>query len=318
MKLSIIIPCYNVGLYVERAVRSVQEQPFEDWELILVDDGSTDNTLARLKELAEEDSRIQIISQKNRGVSAARNAGLEKAQGDWILFVDGDDWIESEILSTFLSVDLLSVDILIFAFVLHKPKGKNITYFPPIDSRDMFVKYILGHRLIIPCMVFRRSLIIGNNLCFDEHTYYGEDKEFMMKALLLSRGMLNIRKVEYHYDMTRVNSAMNSSKFNEKQLTALTAIDRVVEFTKEFGSELEQKAINIHKCISTIFVYKRYLSLANFEQRMKYDAMFEERIKEGFRAYVPMKLYRYVVMFYLLKSIYVLSKNLFKKILSCI
>jgi glycosyltransferase involved in cell wall biosynthesis len=318
MKLSIIIPCYNVGAYVERAVCSVLEQPFEDWELILVDDGSTDDTLVRLKKLAGEDNRIQIISQKNKGVSAARNVGLEKAQGNWILFIDGDDWIESEILSTFLSVDLLSVDILIFAFVLHKPKGKNITYFPPVDSHDMFIKYILGHRLIIPCMAFRRSLIIENNLCFDEHTYYGEDKEFMMKALLLSRGMLNIRKVEYHYDMTRMNSAMNSSEFNEKQLTALTAIDRVVEFTKKFGNELEQKAINIHQCISTIFVYRSFLVLANSEQRMKYDAMFEKRISEGFKIHASMKLCRYVVMFYLLKSIYLLNRSLFKRILSFI
>ena len=303
---------------MERAVCSVLEQPFEDWELILVDDGSTDDTLVHLKKLAGEDNRIQIISQKNKGVSAARNVGLEKAQGSWILFIDGDDWIESEILSTFLSVDLSSVDILIFGFVLHKPKGKNIICFPPIDGCDMFIKYVLGHRLIIPCMFFRRSLIIENSLYFDEQTHYGEDKEFMMEALLLSHGVLNIRKVEYHYDMTRENSAMNNSVFNDKQLTALWAIDRVVEFTRKFGNELEQKAINLHQCISTIYVYKRYLSLANLEQRMKYDTMFEKRIEEGFSIHAPIKLCRYVVVFYLLKMIYVLNRNLFRRILSYI
>lgn len=318
MKLSIIIPCYNIASYIERAVDSILSQSFRDLEIILVNDGSTDNTLNYLQVLAARDNRIQVISQENRGVSVARNVGLANAHGDWILFVDGDDWIESEILSTFLSVDLSSVDILIFGFVLHKPKGKNIICFPPIDGCDMFIKYVLGHRLIIPCMFFRRSLIIENSLYFDEQTHYGEDKEFMMEALLLSHGVLNIRKVEYHYDMTRENSAMNNFVFNDKQLTALWAIDRVVEFTRKFGNELEQNAINLHQCISTIYVYKRYLSLANLEQRMKYDTMFEKRIEEGFSIHAPMKLCRYVVIFYLLKLIYVLNRHLFRRILSYI
>jgi len=315
MKLSIIIPCYNIASYIERTISSIASQSFNDLEIILVNDGSTDNTLDYLKLLAEKDNRIQVISQENRGVSAARNVGLVNAQGDWILFVDGDDWIELGILPVLQAVDLSSVDILVFGFIIHKFNGMNIQYLPPIDSQDMFIKYVLGSRLHLGGIFFRRSFLIERVLSFNEQTYYGEDKEFMMRALLLSDGVLNIPKVEYHYDMTRMNSAMNSSKFNEKQLTALEAIDRVVEFTREFGNELEQRAIEIHQCISTIFVYKKYLSLANFEQRMKYDAMFEERIKGGFRVHAPMKLCRYVIIFYLLKSIYVLNKNLFKKIL---
>ena len=315
MKLSIIIPCYNIASYIERAVDSILSQSFQDWEIILINDGSTDNTLDYLKILAAKDNRIQVISQENRGVSVARNVGLANAHGDWILFVDGDDWIESGILSVLQTVDLSSVDILVLGFIIHKFNGMSIQYLPPIDSRDMFIKYVLGSRLHLGGIFFRRSFLIESDLCFDEQTYYGEDKEFMMRALLLSSSVLNLRKVEYHYDMTRMNSAMNTSMFNEKQLTALTAIDRVVEFTKEFGNELERKAINIHQCISTIFVYKRYLSLANLEQRMKYDTMFEKRIEEGFSIHAPMKLCRYVVIFYLLKLIYVLNRHLFRRIL---
>ena len=316
MKLSIIIPCYNIASYIGRAVSSITSQSFENWEIILVNDGSTDNTLDYLKKLAGQDSRIQVVSQKNSGVSAARNAGLAKAQGDWILFVDGDDWIESEVLSNFSSVDLSSIDILIFGFILHKPHGKNVLYMPPSDVRNMFISYVLGHRLIIPCMFFRRSLIVENGLHFDEQTYYGEDKEFMMKALLLSRGVLNIQKIEYHYDMTRTNSATNQSKYNERQLTLLFAIDRVVNFVDQHGNAEEKEAIAVHNAINTLYVYKRYLRLATSEQRKKYDSMFLERIKSAFKISPRISKNRYIVMFYLLKVVYSISPSIFQRILT--
>lgn len=316
MRLSVIIPCYNIALYIERTVSSILSQSFNDIEIILVNDGSTDNTLGCLKKLAEKDSRIQIVSQKNRGVSAARNTGLSKAQGDWVLFVDGDDWIEPEVLSNFSSVDLSSIDILIFGFILHKPHGKNVLYMPPSDVCNIFISYVLGHRLIIPCMFFRRSLIVENGLLFDEQTYYGEDKEFMMKALLLSRGVLNIQKVEYHYDMTRTNSATNQSKYNEKQLTLLFAIDRVVNFVDQHGNAEEKEAIAVHNAINTLYVYKRYMRLATFEQRKKYDSMFLERIKFAFKISPHISKNRYIVMFYLLKVVYSISPSIFQRILT--
>ena len=315
MKLSVIIPCYNIALYIERTVSSIISQSFNDLEILLINDGSTDNTLDCLKELAEKDSRIQIISQENKGVSSARNAGLAKAQGDWILFVDGDDWIEPEIFSDFLSVDLSSIDILIFGFILHKPHGKNVLYMPPSDVRNIFISYVLGHRLIIPCMFFRRSLIVENSLHFDEQTYYGEDKEFMMKALLLSHGVLNIQKIEYHYDMTRNSSATNQSKYNERQLTLLFAIDRVVNFVSRYGNAEEQEAIAVHNAINTLYVYKRYLRLATSEQRNKYDSMFLGRIESAFKISPHISKNRYIVLFYLLKIVYSISPSIFQRIL---
>lgn len=316
MRISVIIPCYNVASYIERTVTSILSQSFGELELILINDGSTDSTLHKLSSIATKDPRVVVVNQKNIGVSSARNAGLARAQGDWILFVDGDDWIEPEVLSNFSSLDLSSIDILIFGFILHKPKGKNVLYLPPSNVRNMFISYVLGHRLIIPCMFFRRSLIVENGLYFDEQTYYGEDKEFMMKALLLSRGVLNIQKVEYHYDMTRTNSATNQSKYNERQLTLLFAIDRVVNFVDQHGNAEEKEAIAVHNAINTLYVYKRYLRLATSEQRKKYDSMFLERIKSAFKISPCISKNRYIVMFYLLKVVYSISPSIFQRILT--
>lgn len=316
MRISVIIPCYNVASYIERTVTSILSQSFGELELILINDGSTDSTLHKLSSIATKDPRVVVVNQKNIGVSSARNAGLARAQGDWILFVDGDDWIEPEVLSNFSSLDLSSIDILIFGFILHKPHGKNVLYMPPSDTRNMFISYVLGHRLIIPCMFFRRSLIVGNGLYFDEQTYYGEDKEFMMKALLLSRGVLNIQKIEYHYDMTRSNSATNQSKYNERQLTLLFAIDRVVNFVDQHGNAEEKEAIAVHNAINTLYVYKRYLRLATSEQRKKNDSMFLERIKSAFKISPRISKNRYIVMFYLLKFVYSISPSIFQRILT--
>lgn len=93
MKVSVIIPVYNVEKYLESCLESIKSQTFTDYELILINDGSTDESVAIMRRYAKTDARIRIISQSNRGVSAARNLGLSVAEGDYVLFVDSDDTI---------------------------------------------------------------------------------------------------------------------------------------------------------------------------------------------------------------------------------
>ena len=95
MKLSIIIPCYNVENFVQKCANSILVQKGFDCELIFVNDGSKDNTLHVLENLAIKDNRIKVINQENQGLSGARNTGIENAKGDYIMFVDADDWLES-------------------------------------------------------------------------------------------------------------------------------------------------------------------------------------------------------------------------------
>ncbi|GMO37902.1 MAG: hypothetical protein Ta2B_17610 [Termitinemataceae bacterium] len=96
--ISVIIPVYNVEHYLRRCLDSVLAQTFTDFECILIDDGSPDKSPAICDEYAKKDSRFVVIHQANAGVSAARNAGLDIAQGEWITFVDSDDWIEPDML----------------------------------------------------------------------------------------------------------------------------------------------------------------------------------------------------------------------------
>ena len=91
MLFSIIVPVYNAEIYLRNTIESVDSQSFRDWQLILVNDGSSDKSLEICQEYSAKDSRIQVLSQENRGVSAARNAGIDAAQGEYIMFLDSDD-----------------------------------------------------------------------------------------------------------------------------------------------------------------------------------------------------------------------------------
>ena len=103
-KISIIIPVYNVEQYIKNCLESVINQTYDNWEIILIDDGSTDNSKAIYENIAIKNDKIKIFKQTNKGVSAARNLGIEKAQGDYIVFLDADDWIEKKFLERMLEV----------------------------------------------------------------------------------------------------------------------------------------------------------------------------------------------------------------------
>ena len=114
-KVSIIVPVYNTEKYLARCIDSILAQTFTDFELILVNDGSKDNSGKICDEYAQKDSRIVVIHKENGGVSSARNKGIDVAQGEWISFVDSDDWISSDFLSSFTyDADLMICGIELF------------------------------------------------------------------------------------------------------------------------------------------------------------------------------------------------------------
>lgn len=122
--ISIVMPCYNCETSLARTVRCVQAQTVSDWELIAVDDGSTDGTGAALDGLAQNDARIRAIHQANGGVSRARNIGMAAAGGEWLAFVDADDVLPPDALQTLLALDDGAADILCGAYTIrHTDEG---------------------------------------------------------------------------------------------------------------------------------------------------------------------------------------------------
>ncbi len=200
--LSIIIPAYNAAVYLQPCLDSIFSQEYTDFETIVIDDGSTDNTAT----LLEQYPQVKVIRQENQGMSTARNRGVEEAQGEYILFVDSDDLLTEGALATLASA-LTGEDIIGFnAKKLHEDTGEY-SFHPTVrepESCDGWT-YFCRHRLAIWQRAYRRQFMLDNNLRFVDGILRAEDDLFTTEALLAARCLKTINACLYIYRI-RANS----------------------------------------------------------------------------------------------------------------
>ena len=188
-KLSIIIPVYNSEKYLRRCIDSVTKQDPADCQVILIDDGSTDDSFEIMKEEAEKYNYIDIIHQKNQGVSMARNAGLKKATGEWIYFLDSDDELVSGAVKRILDFTAEKCEWLIFNYYKQiegtEKRFKNKISAGEMDKyqgKEAFPELLEEQLFMLQCgKVFRRDIIETNQLYFQKNVVYGEDIRFNLK-----------------------------------------------------------------------------------------------------------------------------------------
>lgn len=181
MKLSVIIPVYNTEKYLSRCVDSVLGQSFTDFELLLVDDGSTDDSGTICDEYAEKDNRVRVFHKENGGASSARNLGLDHAQGEWVTFIDSDDYIEDD----FFSIPFGN-GFDLFAQNWSYSNGEIKESFSScIAVRDIFQGFLSEHIhsdmfRTACCFFFKGNIINENNIRFETRFRLGEDTLFVM------------------------------------------------------------------------------------------------------------------------------------------
>lgn len=215
IKISIIVPVYNSETTLERCVVSLQHQTYTDIQIILVNDGSTDKSKAICDSFAQTDSRIYVIHQKNAGVSAARNAGLAHAAGEYIMFCDSDDWVEPDWCEKMLTVAEHSSTCLPVSNYWHEKDGvSSINYADRcaelkhmLCSSDMFALYKMDLLGIPWNKIYHRKAIEDNNLRFDESISLGEDLIFVIDYIkYISDGFIFISEPLYHYALGNMSS----------------------------------------------------------------------------------------------------------------
>ena len=185
-KVSVIIPAYNAAGFIENCIRSIQEQTYQNFEIIVVNDGSKDTTLDILKRLAKDDSRIIIIDQKNGGVSVARNTALVRATGEYLTMVDADDDIPSNALKNM--VDLMREDVdLVIGSHMQVRLGKKPYIEPNVEFRKDEINdnfRTIDPKIWFPwAKLFRRSVVADNNILYDTNISYGEDHIFNLSFI---------------------------------------------------------------------------------------------------------------------------------------
>lgn len=225
MRISVIIPCYNSARYLEDCMLSVLSQSMPDFEAILIDDGSTDDTLALAQRIAKRDRRVRVLSQENAGVSAARNLGLEHAQGEWIAFVDSDDLLPEKAFETMLAAASPDVDMVVCAHRTFSEDGAQETVIPQTRWMDLSgenKRRVAALRLIegdcvlnIMCnKLHRRALIERERLRLHPSVRIAEDALFNLEAVLCGQGIAYVNQVTYLY-RTHAASAMHTQQGGE-------------------------------------------------------------------------------------------------------
>ncbi len=253
--ISVIIAIYNPGKYLRTCLDSITCQTYKDLEIILVDDGSTDQSLAVCKEYAEKDSRIIVHHKENSGVSATRNAGIRLAHGEYFSFIDSDDYLEEDAYEYMMNlVQTHKVDIVTYEHFITKP-SKEIVHSSPDSAYGRFDRKqgmnILVHYFPFACnKLFSKKTIDG--LWFDETICRGEDGLFSRFAFDKADSVYFDKRPLYHYVQSE-DSAVRGS-FRTSQLTAVNLIPIYNAFFGEKYPEIYDYAMsNLLHLMTTLY-----------------------------------------------------------------
>ncbi len=227
--ISIIIPIYNSEGYLQRCIESARNQSYDNIEILLIDDGSTDRSGIICEEFAAKDNRIRVFHQTNSGVSAARNLGIKNAIGSWIAFIDSDDFIGEdftkivETLPKDESIELIQIGYTIDLF----GKGKKV--FNPhksgiIEKETLFTN--MGFSSMCWSYFYKREFIERISIEFNENVHYSEDREFVIKALLSAKSIYFSDSIQYTYLLNDTSAVQKKREYNvcKDDLTVLKNI----------------------------------------------------------------------------------------------
>lgn len=305
--ISVIIPAYNVEDYIEEAIDSVLNQPFKEIELIAVNDGSTDRTGELLNSYREKDQRVYVIHQKNKGVSAARNAGLKQANGTYIHFLDSDDKISKKTYSYIYSqYKKYNCDIIGFSMKAFHDKnpqkkisqfGKKPNYDKPVTGKIHFSTLIEKKIFssVVFLYLFKKDYLNKHQLFFQEE-YIHEDEMFIVPALCLADSVITTKEIML-YHRKREGSITTKKRGIESVKACFYASRLHLKFIRKHQNQLSEKTI--------LYIQKRSDKLIHLALKVLYrirneenstlwidDFLSEEEIRQRsllvqFRAHLP-------------------------------
>ena len=335
-KISIIIPAYNCEKYIERCVKSILCQTYHNLEIIVINDGSKDNTIKVLKKLGNEDNRIVVINKENTGVSDTRNLGLEKATGDYIGFVDSDDYIEKNMYENMINAIYdNNSDISICAYYDEKDGNKIEKLFPWNDDIRIFKGKDITEKLL-PHYIYKlkneknsiygtvwRMLIksdIAKKIRFEKEIAIAEDLIYVIDCLSLSKSVVTLNYCLYNY-IRYENSSMGKYKpnlFYTNELVHKALINRLNEIDFFKNNKLRYQLNRFYMYTSSISNIVKNNKDSFFDKRRKTKELVKLFNKDNYmkikiiseldnsRKYIfilmRMKLYTIITILFVLKN----------------
>ncbi len=267
--ISVIVPVYKVEKYLKKCVESLQNQTYKNLEIILVDDGSPDNSPKMCDELMENDCRIKVVHKENGGQSSARNVGLEIAKGEWIAFVDSDDYIDQDMLEKlYQAIEENQADMAVCSARLVNEQGHILSSSKESGEVKCYAESEAYDQLI-PTLnnsvwnkLFKKELL--GKLLFPVGCIHGEDFIFLLEYLRNVRKVVIIDVQKYNY--LQREGSVTSSSFSKRKLDEIRSKDRVFEIISEYYPQYTETArkwkftarINVIRSIVLSKVKKEY------------------------------------------------------------
>ena len=241
--ISIIVPIYNSKKYLKRCIESILKQTYKNLQLILINDGSMDNSLEICNYYKSIDDRIIVVDKINEGVSVARNTGISLAEGDFIGFVDSDDYIEKNMYEVLINKMIMDKSDLcaMTSYSINSSLYKDVNLFNGIISNRLALKnlFLLSFPTSLWAYLYTKNAL--NNITLNSNIHFFEDFEFNFKVLMQSNVVSLCDKKLYHYETN--NESINSQSINDKRITCLKIyelISKEVELKVNFLSEYMQ------------------------------------------------------------------------------
>lgn len=306
MKISLIIPVYNVASYLRRCLDSCFDQNLDesDYEVIVVNDGSTDNSLEIIKTYLNQHSNMLLIDKENGGLSSARNSGLRNAKGEFVWFIDSDDWIKINCLKEIVDV-LSKSNAEVLTFVAKGSDGKCMFDFSPcrklesnqiVDGLGLYKAGYFYPYSGAPFYVFKRSFLENNNLSFYEGILF-EDLLFCARMMSVLNSCIYVN-ANYYYYYSRNGSISKSSASVKK------AFDHII-IAKELANLVEKKkkqndyVLYVNIAMSILGIYVLWFQLYSDERRQIRNLFISQNF--WLRSIVKSRSFRYLIPYVLLK-----------------
>ena len=290
--VSIVVPCYNREKYIETCINSVLSQDYENWECIIINDGSKDNTLNLVRSFELKEKRICVIDQENLGVSEARNKGIDHATGDFLFFLDSDDKLSNDVISTLVAAyennDIITGVITAMAFadqsvvdgsqVLH-PKEGNVTF--ENNNFEVLIRTMeSGLTPVVQNRLYRKDFIDENNFRFKPGIVH-EDELWFFETMLLAKNVKFVNKKTYFYRIDHQHSI--TKNLNDRNLESYIKI--MEEIVQNYSTN--ERYIKIAKWYA-VYIKKIFLDFAIRDRSILSDEVIlklESSLKD---CYIPL------------------------------
>lgn len=299
-KVSIVVPVYNGQKYLAPCLESLQNQSWENLEILVVDDGSTDESLSIIQKMADNDSRIVPIVKKNGGVSSARNEGIKAASGDYLMFVDGDDWLEPQTIEEMLSIISLTDADCCFCDRYYKNQQERMAFYcatqnEVIPAEQAVLDHLRMQFVASPCFSLL-PLEKVKDCFFDTELHTLEDWEYNFRVLTRLKNIAVCHKAFYHY--RTVQGSASKSNLNERKMTCFKIPEKVKQYSCKHGLPYKKQAesLDVHLlyymlvCLANgDYIPKQAVQLKKIARKTVFPMLKEKKD-------LPLKKKLYVVM----------------------